>query len=150
MRKEIQGLGGFIPFKCCDSKFDKSSFPYQTKHWNSFPRNIQSFNLEDFKMLTKTLKPKRYKQFNKGNKYTNVLLTRIRVGRSKLNQHEFSVGKIDSPECLCHDVEESPLHYFIDCFLYLQEHQTIFQLFEHYIPEFRNFTKKRKKNVHNL
>ena len=143
MRKEIQGLGGFIPFKCCDSKFDKSSFPYQTKHWNSFPRNIQSFNLEDFKMLTKTLKPKRYKQFNKGNKYTNVLLTRIRVGRSKLNQHEFSVGKIDSPECLCHHGEESPLHYSIDCFLYLRERQAMFQLFEHYVPNFRNFTKKK-------
>ena len=143
-RRSLRSKGGYIPFKSCGSKFDKSFFPYQTKNWNSLSRNIQSLNVEDFKIFTKTLKPKRYKHFNRGYIFTNTLLTRIRVGRSKLNQHEFSVGKIDSPECLCHHREESPLHYFLDCFLYLRERQTMFQLFEHYIPNFRNFPKKKK------
>ena len=143
-RRSLRSKGGYIPFKSRGSKFDKSFFPYQTKNWNSLSRNIQSLNVEDFKIFTKTLKPKRYKHFNRGYIFTNTLLTRIRVGRSKLNQHEFSVGKIDSPECLCHHREESPLHYFLDCFLYLRERQTMLQLFEHYIPNFRNFTKKKK------
>ena len=48
------------------------------------------------------------------------------------------------PECLWHHREESPLHYFTDCFLYLRERQTMFLLFEHNIPSFRIFTKKKK------
>ena len=146
-KRNLRSNGGYIPFKWCGSKFDKSFFPYQTRHWNSLNRNIKSLNLEDFKTFTKTLKPKRYKHFQKGNKTTNSLLTRIRVGRSHLNQHRFTVGQIDSPECLCHHWEESPLHYFMDCFLYLQERQTLFQLFEHYIPNFSNFTKKKKLDI---
>ena len=39
------------------------------------------------------------------------------------------------------------MHYFIDCFLYLLERQTLLQLFEHYIPNFINFTKKQKLQV---
>ena len=146
-KRNLRSKGGYIPFKSRGSKFDKSFFPYQTKHWNSLPRNIQSLDIENFKTFTKTLKPKKYKHFQKGNKNTNSLLTRIRVGRSELSQHKFSVGQIDSPECMCHHREESPLHYFIDCFLYLQERQTMFQLFEHYIPNFKNFTKKKKLNI---
>ena len=146
-KRNLRSKGGYIPFKSRGSKFDKSFFPYQTKHWNSLSRNIQSLDIENFKTFTKTLKPKKYKHFHKGNKNTNSLLTRIRVGRSQLNQHKFSVGQIDSPECLCHHREESPLHYFIDCFLYLRERQTMFQLFEHYIPNFKNFTKKKKLDI---
>ena len=104
-------------------------------------------NLIDFKQFTNTLKPKRYKYFQKGNKYANSLLTRIRVGRSELNQHTFSLGQIDSPECLCHHREESPMHYFLDCFLYLQERQAIFLLFENYIRNFKFFSKRQKLQV---
>ena len=108
---------------------------------------MKASNITDFKTFTNTMKPTRYKHFQKGNKYANSLLTRIRVGRSQLNQHTFSLGQIDSPECLCHHREESPMHYFLDCFLYLQERQAMFQLFEHYIPNFTNFSKKQKLQI---
>ena len=65
----------------------------------------------DFKAFsTKELKPQNYKHFSKGS---NSLLTRISVGRSLLNLHKFSIGHADSPECLCHHREETPLHYFL-------------------------------------
>ena len=64
-----------------------------------------------------------------------------------LNQHRFSVGQVDNPECLCHHKEESPSHYFLECFLYSQERRTLFELFEHYIPNFTNFSKKQKLQV---
>ena len=98
----------------------------------------------DFKNYTNSLKPTRYKHFNKGNKYSNFLLTRIRVGRSLLNQHRFSVGQVDNPECLCHHREESSSHFFLECFLFSQERRTLFDLFEHYIPNFNNFPNKKK------
>ena len=89
----------------------------------------------------------RYKHFSKGNKYTNSLLTRIRIGRSYLNQHKFSIGHADSPECLCHHREETPSHYFLECFLYSPERQALFGLIEHYIPNFPNFTKQKKLEI---
>ena len=72
---------------------------------------------------------------------------KIRVGRSDLNQHKFIIGLSESPQCLCHHREESPLHYFIDCFLYFLERQTLFEKIEHYIPNFPNFPKYKKLDI---
>ena len=93
------------------------------------------------------MKPTKYKNFSRGNKWSNSLLTKIRVGRSDLQQHKFTIGLTDSPQCLCHYREESPSHYFLDCFLYLPERQTLFSKIEHYIPNFPNFTKQRKLDL---
>ena len=57
------------------------------------------------------------------------------------------IGLIESPMCDCLFREESPSHYFIDCFLYSNERQILFSLIEHYIPKFKNFTKSQKLDV---
>ena len=93
------------------------------------------------------MKPPRYKHFSRGNKCSNSLLTKIRVGRSDLNQHRFTVGLVDSPQCDCQFKEESPSHFFLDCFLYMLERQDLFGLFEHYIPKFTTFTKSKKLDI---
>ena len=125
----LRSKGGYIPYDNLGSKFKQSFFPHHTELWNSLPKNVQSSSLFDFKNFTKSeIKPPRYKHFSKGNKLSNTLLTRIRVGRSYLNQHSFTIGHADSPECLCHHREESPSHYFLDCFLYSLERQTLFSL----------------------
>ena len=95
----------------------------------------------------KEFKPPRYKHFARGTKLDNILLTRIRVGRSSLNQHKFTIGLSDSPECLCHFRSESPEHFFLDCFLYSLERQLLFDLIEHYVPNFKRFNKKKKLDL---
>ena len=50
----------------------------------------------------------------------------------------------DSPQCVCLHREESTLHYFVDCFLYLPERQILFSKIEHHIPHFKNYSKKKK------
>ena len=77
---------------------------------------------------------------------SNSLLTRIRVGRSDLNQHKFSIGLSDSPQCDCLFREESSAHFFLDCFLYSPERR-IFDLIEHYIPKFSSFKKSQKIDI---
>ena len=112
------------------------------------PKIEQCKNLEDFKIFTNTeFKPPRFKHFARGNKFSNTLLTKIRVGRSDLNQHKFIIGLVDSPKCMCHHREESPSHYFLDCFLYLLERQTLFDQIEHYIPRFKNLSKQKKLDI---
>ena len=118
--------GGYIPFKYKNEKFNNSFFPNTLKLWNSLSKDIQSKDVFEFKISIKQeIKPPKYKHFSKGSKLGNTLLTKIRVGRSDLNQHKFTIGLSDSSECLCHYKVESPEHYFLDCFLYLRERQTL-------------------------
>ena len=49
--------------------------------------------------------------------------------------------------CLRHHREESPKHYFLECFLYSQERQTLFDMIEHYIPKFKRLNKKEKIDI---
>ena len=48
---------------------------------------------------------------------------------------------------MCHFKSESSDHFFLDCFLYSPERQTLFELIEHYIPKFNRFTKKQKLDL---
>ena len=129
-------------------KFKNSFFPFFSSLWNSLPKKEKSENVLDFKEFTKIkFKPPKIKHFSKGNKTSNSLLTKIRVGRSDLNQHKFTIGMADNPECSCHHNQESPLHYFVDCFLYLPERQKLFEIIEHYIPKFKNMSKKNKLEI---
>ena len=38
-------------------------------------------------------------------------------------------------------------HYFLDCFLYTPERQTLLSLVEHYVPNFTRLTKKNKLDL---
>ena len=141
----LRNKQGYVPFPYKGDKFNSSFFPNTTKIWNQLPKNIQCQNIEEFKKSTKTMfKPQKYKHFSRGSKLGNTLLTRIRVGRSDLNQHKFIIGLVENPECMCHFRSESPEHFFLDCFLYLPERQILFGLIEHYVPFFPKLTKKEK------
>ena len=69
------------------------------------------------------------------------------MGRSDLQLHKFTIGLSESTECQCHFKSESPEHYFLQCFLYSPERQVLLNLFEHYIPTFKNLNKKQKLNI---
>jgi hypothetical protein len=134
---EIRNRGVFIPFPNKGDKFNLSFFPNTTKLWNSIPTQTQWKPQDEFKMdIKKEIKPAKYKHFSKCTKLGNTLLTRIRVGRSLLNQHGFTIGHADSP-----------VHYFLDCFLYSPDRQILYSLIEHFVPFFCRSTKKKKLNL---
>ena len=140
--------GGYIPFKYKGEQFKNSFFPNTTNLWNNLSLTLQSKDLYEFKSCIKNeIKPPKYKHFSRGNKKGNSLLTQIRVGRSFLKQHCFTIGLSDSPECLCHSKFETSEHYFLDCFLYSPERQILFSLIEHYIPNFNRLNKKQKLDL---
>ena len=139
---------GQIPPKYKGAKFEKSFFRNTQNLWSNLPKNIQAKNLSDFKMeIKQKLKPPRFKHFSKGTKLGNCLLTKIRVGRSSLNQHQFMIGLSDSPQCLCHCRNETPIHYFLDCFLYSPERRILLDLVEHYIPNFQRMNRNQKFDI---
>ena len=104
--------------------------------------------LIDFKNKIKNdMKPVKIKHLSKGSKTGNTLLTRVRLDRSDLNLHKYSIGLSDSPECICHAKQESSFHFIMDCFLYTSERQTLYSLVEQYIPNFDQFNKRKKYEV---
>ena len=138
----------YSPYPNYGHKFKQSYFPYFTCLWNNLDINIQLLPLPDFKMkLKEELKPKKYRHFSKGSKIGNRLLTRIRLERSDLNSHKFMIGQSETSECLCHSKYETSQHYLIDCFLYNCERQTLFNQVEHFIPNFKSFSKSLKYKI---
>ena len=129
-------------------KFSDSFFSHTTTLWNNLLKNVRCKNISDFREYFKVNnKPPRYKHFSRENKLSNSLLTKIRVGRSDLNLHKFTIGLIDSPQCDCLFREESSSHYFLDCFLYSPERRILFDLIEHYIPKFSSYKKSQKLDI---
>ena len=147
-RQMTRSKGGYIPFQYQNKIFNTSFFPNTLKLWNNLPQQTRVLDMQDFKTSIKTLlKPKRHKHFNCGSKIGNKLLTQIRVGRSDLMLHKFTLGFSESQECQCHFKSESPEHYFLQCFLYSPERQILLNLVEHYIPNFKTLNKKIKLNI---
>ena len=101
--RKTRSRGGYMPYKNLGNTFSNSFFPYISKLWNTLPSSIQSLDLYDFKLQLKlVIKPLKIKHKSMGSKIGNCFLTRIRVGRSDLNLHKFTIGQIDKPECMCH------------------------------------------------
>ena len=139
--------GGYSPFPNFGTKFSNSFFPYMTKFWNNLNLSTQVMMLPEFKVqLKKELKPTKFKHLSRGSKIGNSLLTRIRLNRSDLNLHRFDIGLHDTPECVCHATESS-IHYLMDCFLYSGERQTLYNLVEHYIPNFSKISKAKQFEI---
>ena len=130
----------FVPYKSNSVKFSNSFFPIMAKKYENLPISCCSKGDPDLfkEQLRSHLVPKR------GSKLGAKLLTQMRVGRSLLNSHSYTVGKSLSHQCSCHFPQQSPSHYFLDCFLYTEERRSLFSTFEHFIPDFIYFRKKKK------
>ena len=139
----------FTHYKSKSAKFTNSFFLIMTKKYQLLPKSTRSQrDIVDFKEeLRNHLVPKKYKFLARGSRAGCILLTQIRVGRSDLNSHSFTVGKTSSPECTCHFPNESVSHFFLDCFLYIEERRTLFGTFEHFIPKFVSFSKRKKLDI---
>ena len=137
-----------MPFKYENKIYNSSFFPNTLKLWNNLPQSIQTKDVKEFKIsINSYIKPKRYKFFSCGSKLGNKLLTQIRVGRSHLKQHKFTIGLAESPVCQCFYPSETTEHYFLQCFLYSPERRILFDLIEHHVPNFLHFNNKQKIDI---
>ena len=136
------------PFPPLGLQFSKSFFPHFTSLWNDLETNLQNEpDLNLFKQNLKSkFKPKKHKHFMKGSRRGNALLTQLRVGRSFLNYHGYSIGLTDSPACLC-DRQETVEHYLLNCFLFTEERRLLLNTVEQLLPNFKNFTVKKKIDI---
>ena len=118
------------------TKYQNSYIPATTRLWNQLSEEIrsktrtQSFKKEMLKTQTVEKPPKYY---SLGSKIGNCLLTRLRVGMSKLNAHSFTMQATESPSCHCGSKLENVRHYFLHCPLYMQQRQLLYTSITHAI-----------------
>ena len=104
--------------------------------------------LFEFKIKLKfQLTPVKLRHFAYGPKLGNKLWTRLRVGQSYLNSHAFSIGKVSSPVCNCHHPNETAMHYFLQCFLYTIERQSLLTQVAQVVPNFINLSQSKQLNL---
>ena len=81
----------------------------------------------DFKTeLGWLLKPPKIRLYSIGSKFGNSIHTQLRVGKTQLNDHLFTMRLTNTTGCLCHEPVESTEHFLLDCFLYEVERQELF------------------------
>ena len=99
------------------------------------------------KRLKCKLKPVKLLHFSYCSRIGNKLWTRIRLGRYMLNSHGFEIQKKDSPYCLCHYKNETPMHYMLDCFLYTIECQLLFDQVGWLVTGFDRMSKTKQLDI---
>ena len=140
----------YKPFAFVNKQFSMSFYPYFTKKWNTSHKTLQcERDINEYKIKLKNIyKAPKYKFYVIGStKKGCSLMTQLRIGRSPLNDHAFSLGMAESPQCLCHAPRESPGHMVLNCFLYNRERLTLLSKVESILPKFKTFTEKRKLDV---
>ena len=142
-------FGGFTPFPYKNAKYSNSFFPLFTSKYNKIENKIKLLDTVDFKIhIAKSIKPLKYKHYFRGSKHGNMLLTRIRVGRSYLNSHSYTIGLSDTNTCSCNDTSiESPLHYITQCPNYAVQRRTLLDQVEHFIPKIKQLSLKRQFDI---
>ena len=140
------------PYKTFPHKsqtFNKSFFPQFTKLYNNLdPKIRNSKDISEFKIILKNkLKPQKVKHYSRGvSKLANSLHTQLRVGRSFLNSHGFSIGLNSSDLCSC-SKPETTSHYLISCQLYKDERSILFQTISKHIPSFPSLPQYKQLDI---
>ena len=133
----------FKPFQHKSQYFLKTFFPYTTKIYNNLlPHLRNNHDMVDFKLqLKEKYQGKKVKIFCRGiSKILNSLHTQLRLGRSFLAAHGFSIGINTSDLCLCWRPETTK-HYFLECFLFQEERKILFDKLVQILPKFLSLTK---------
>jgi hypothetical protein len=140
----------YIPFPYKGLDYSNSFFPHFTKKWTASPNFIRNErDITEFKTKLKNhLKPTKYKFFSAGSKRGAALLTHLRVGRSFLNDHSFSIGLSDSANCTCPNApRETTQHILLKCPLYTIERQTLMGKMELLVLRFNSLSDSKKVQI---
>ena len=98
--------------------FKRSFIPSTIELWNILPLNLRNITSKkkfkgEVKSIYGTPTPPLY--YSLGRKKENSLLTRLRVGMSKLNSPQFQIQANETPHCMCGHTKEDTPHFLLHC-----------------------------------
>ena len=117
---------------CRTALYSNSFLPSTIRAWNNLPAEVRQFDsLDTFKQFLSRERERVPKYFYSGNRRGQLLHTRIRTNCSNLNNDLFLKHIIDSPLCLCGNIENAN-HYFFVCPLYVHQRTTLLSSISQY------------------
>ena len=119
----VRNSDDFITLKCTINCYKRSFIPYGTELWNTLDpatRHLTTLSSFSNALLNKSLynsdQKKRKCLYTYGNRYANIIHSRLRVGCSQLNSHLCHNLRVkNSPECFCGANNETVYHFFFVC-----------------------------------
>ena len=122
--------GHYMIMHSFGSNHQKSFFPFYTKQWNKLPDKMRLLPTDEFKVELKSQFSNNRKYLHCGSKLGNKLITRLRVGRSYLKSHSFTINKVDSPACSCLAENETVINHIlvVNTLIYVSIYLVVFQL----------------------
>jgi hypothetical protein len=94
----------------------RSFLPATIKKWNDLSEELRCIpSAEEFKEALRPVKQYTPAQYLTGDRKTQILLCRLRVGNADLNLNLYDRNLEPSPTCLCGAPEESTEHFLLDC-----------------------------------
>ena len=107
--------------KCKTELYKKSFFPSTTNLWNSLPQNMQtSTSISQFKSFLKSTDHTPPPYYYIGDRRTQIIHTRLRLGMSDLNSHLVMRHISENSYCTCGHRNETTQHFLLDCPEYTQ------------------------------
>ncbi len=125
-RYELRNSNNLQTVRSRTTLYYNSFLPATTRDWNSLPDDTKnSLSVNCFKTNTKTNTAEVPTYYYSGLRYIQVTHTRLRTKCSALNHDLFRKNIVESPNCICGQVEDAN-HYFFSCPRYtIQRHQLL-------------------------
>ena len=118
--RPLRNSSNFSLIKTSTEYFDGSFFPETIRLWNNLEDKFKTVSSYEAFMaqLNKSSTPIP-KHYYSGNRKANIILARLRMGCSELNDDLYRIGVVNSPSCSCGARRENSFHFFMICPKYL-------------------------------
>ena len=116
-------------YQCRTELFKSSFFPWTITEWNSLDLKICNLSYTAFrKHFTDEFRRAPNSVFNIHNPAGIKLLTRLRLGLSRLNEHRFNhkFRNCTNPKCTCSSENKPTTHFFLHYHFYTAIRATLF------------------------
>ena len=112
--------------------------------WKNLPQGISKSH-QTFLLKAPPPSSDPCKKFLRGYPYANSLHTQLRLGRSYLSAHGYSIGLNNSDLCICSRPETTK--HFFTCFLYQEEQKLLHEKVSQQIANFSMLSLNRQVDI---
>ena len=115
----LRNAHDYHPVPTRTSLYRNSFLPSAIREWNNLP--LTTKNSESIEIFKTRIKPRHQisAYLNYGDRNSQVLLSRLRLKCSTLNDDLFKRSLVESPSCQC-GLPETTYHFFFSCPLYTE------------------------------
>lgn len=139
-RDSLRNSENYVSVRAHTRTYADSFLPSTIKAWNNLPTSVKSANtLSAFKQRLIHATPTIPEYYYSGVRLDQILHTRLRTECSSLNQHLFKRNLVESPNCVCGEVESNE-HFLLACPRYNLTRESMLSTIRNHTTLFANIS----------